>query len=73
MGSCLVLIFQDINILWELAPGLNNQAVAGFHRAHPSTSLDKVSISAMPVFYHSKRICQIKSNQKAIHQLPVDL
>ena len=38
------LIFQQCHLLRELAPLLTNQPVAGFHRARPSTTLDKASI-----------------------------
>ena len=52
------LIFQQCYLLRELAPLLTNQPVAGFHRARPSTTLDKASIQF--TFYYTPVPLKVK-------------
>ena len=54
------LIFQQCYLLRELAPLLTNQPVAGFHRARPSTSLDKASIQF--TYYYTPVLPEVKLN-----------
>ena len=55
------LIFQQCHLLRELAPLLTNQPVAGFHRARPSTTLDKASIQF--ICYYTPVLPKVKLKQ----------